>query len=46
MQTLINFITNGSAEFTPQVMVGLIVFVLILDGLCMLIGSITGGIRK
>lgn len=31
MQTLIEMITGGAAEFTPQTIVGVIVFVMILD---------------
>lgn len=42
MQTMIDFICNGSAEFTPQVVVGLIVFSLMLD--C--IGSIAHSIMS
>ncbi len=40
MQAIIEMICNGSTEFTPQVVVGLIVFSLILD--C--IGSIAHSI--
>ena len=40
MQVIIDMITNGAAEFTPQVVVGLIVFSLVLD--C--IGSIARSI--
>lgn len=42
MENIINFITNGSSEFTPQVVVGLIVFCLILE--C--IGAIAYNILK
>lgn len=42
MDNIINFITNGSAEFTPQVIVGLIVFCLIIES----IGSIVYNILK
>lgn len=31
MQTLIDMITGGVTEFTPQTIVGLIVFVIIVD---------------
>lgn len=31
MQTMIDFICNGATEFTPEVIVGLIVFSLTLD---------------
>ena len=40
MQAIIDMICNGSTEFTPQVVVGLIVFCLVLD--C--IGSIARSI--
>lgn len=46
MENLINFITGGAETFTPAVMVGLIVFVLICDGLFMVISNILGGGRK
>lgn len=38
MENLVNLITNGSTEFTPQVMIGLIAFCLVLET----IGSIAG----
>lgn len=31
MENIINYICNGSNEFTPQVVVGLIVFTLVLE---------------
>lgn len=31
MENIINYICNGSNEFTPQVVVGLIVFSLVLE---------------
>lgn len=31
MQAMIDFICNGATEFTPEVIVGLIVFSLMLD---------------
>lgn len=40
MQTLIDMITGGVNEFTPQTIIGVIVFVMIVD--C--IGSIAGSI--
>ena len=42
MDNIIDFITNGSTEFTPQVLVSLIVFCLILE--C--IGAIAYNILK
>lgn len=46
MQNLIDFITGGSLEFTPAVMVGIIVFCIIFNGICMLIGNLVGGAKK
>ena len=46
MQEIINYITGGSTEFTPSVMVGLIVFCMITDSLFMMIGNILRGARK
>lgn len=47
MENLIQFILNGSEDaFTPSVMIGLIVFVIIFDGLCNLVGAVLGGIHK
>lgn len=46
MQEIINYITGGATEFTPSVMVGLIVFCMITDSLFMLIGSVCKGVRK
>lgn len=42
MQTMIDFICNGATEFTPEVIVGLIVFCLTLE--C--IGSIAYSVLK
>ena len=46
MNDLIMFITSGSTEFTPTVMVGLIVFCMIFDGICSLVGSVLKGVRQ
>ncbi len=46
MNDLIMFITNGSNEFTPAVMVGLIVFCMIFDGICSLVSSVIKGVHK
>ena len=46
MNDLINYITNGATEFTPDVMVGLIVFVVMFDGICSLIGAMLKGVRR
>lgn len=40
MESMVNLICNGSEEFTPEVLVSLLVFCLILD--C--IGSIAGSV--
>lgn len=42
MQTMIDFICNGAMEFTPQVLVGLVIFSLMLDCL----GSIAHSIMS
>ena len=46
MENLINFITGGTEIFTPSVIVGLIVFMLILDALTMLLAAFVGGLKK
>lgn len=46
MENLINFITHGDSMFSPTVLVGLIVFMLILESLTMLVSSILGVSRK
>lgn len=45
MNDIINFITNGSTEFTPDVVVGLIVFCMIFDSLMMVIGNLVKGVK-
>ena len=42
MENLVNLITNGAETFTPQVMVSLIVFCLVLET----IGAIAGTLAK
>ena len=42
MENIIQFITNGSTEFTPQILIGLVVFCLIIE--C--IGSVAYNILK
>ena len=46
MSDLIQYITGGSTEFTPAVLVGLIVFLCIFDGLCGLVGAIIKGVKR
>lgn len=46
MQELINFITSGSTDFTPQTIVGLIVFTLIFDGIMALLSQIVSTTRR
>ena len=46
MNDLIMFITNGATEFTPEVMVRLIVFCIMFDGLMMLLGAMIKGVQK
>lgn len=46
MQDLINFITGGSTEFTPQTIVGLIVFTLIFEGIMLLISQLVTLARR
>lgn len=46
MQNLISYITGGSEIFTPSVIVGLIVFTMITESLCMLIGTVLRGVRR
>lgn len=42
MQTIVDFICNGATDFTPEVMIGLLVFTLTLE--C--IGSIAYNVLK
>lgn len=46
MSDIIQYITNGCNEFTPSVLISLIVFLCILDSLCDLVGSIVKGVVK
>ncbi len=46
MEEIIQFITGGSDSFTPSVMVGLIVFCIIFDGLCNMVAAILGGLKR
>lgn len=46
MEEIINFIVQDATTFEPKVMVGIIVFVLILESLMTLVGNITKGVRK
>ena len=46
IEQLVNLICGESTEFTPQVLVSLIVVLLITDGIFYLIGSILNGGRK
>lgn len=46
MQTMIDFICNGSSEFTPQVVVGLLVFSLTLDCIGSIARSIMNSFRR
>lgn len=39
MENLLEYITGGVNEFTPISFIGLIVFTLILEALCRMIGS-------
>ncbi len=45
MNDIINFITNGSQEFTPNVVVGLIVFCMIFDSFMMVVGNLLKGVK-
>lgn len=46
MNDLIMFITNGATEFTPEVIVRLIVFCIMFDGLMMTIAAMFKGVIK
>lgn len=46
MEEIIQFITGGADTFTPSVMVGIIVFCMIYDGICNLISGIIGGMKR
>ena len=43
MENLINFILGTEAAFSPRAIVGLMVFVLILEALLSVVGKIVGG---
>ena len=45
MENLINFIIGDATTFEPRAIVGIIVFVLIFDGLSFMVASLTGGRR-
>lgn len=40
MENIVYLITGGSTEFTPQVLVGFLVFVIIIDSICSIIKSV------
>lgn len=46
MNDIIQIITGGSKEFTPDVIVGLIVFCIIFDGFMMLVGNFVKGGKR
>lgn len=46
MENLINMITGGSTEFTPSVLVGIITFCIIWEGICRLVQSLVQGVRR
>lgn len=46
MNNLIELITQGSTEFEPSVIVGLIVFCMMFDGMMMLFGNLVKGVKK
>ena len=46
MQTMIDFICNGASEFTPQVVVGLLVFSLTLDCIGSIAHSLLSSCRR
>lgn len=39
MENIINYICNGSNEFTPEVIVGLIVFTLVLETISSIVSN-------
>lgn len=46
MSDIIQYITNGCDEFTPSVLISLIVFLCVLDSICNLISAIIRGVTK
>ena len=46
MTDIINFITNGNNEWTPEVVIGLMVFAIIFESMFMLVGQIVRVFRK
>jgi len=45
-ESIISGLTAGAETFTPAAMTGIIVFCVMFDGFCSLIGSILGGMRR
>lgn len=46
MENLISYIVGDATTFEPRVIVGLIVFVLLLDGICSLVGNMVKGVKR
>lgn len=46
MSDLVQFICGEATSFEPCVLVGLIVFVIIFDGISFMVGSVIGAIRR
>lgn len=46
MSDLVFAITGGAETFTPDCLVGIIVFVTIFEGLCRLAGQLSKGVRR
>lgn len=46
MEEIIQLITGGADTFTPAVMVGIIVFCIIFDGLCNMVSAVIGGVKR
>lgn len=45
MQALIDMLTGGVAEFTPQTLVGLVVFVMVVDCIASIVSSVLSAWR-
>ena len=46
MNDLIQFIVGDADVFTPASVVGLIVFSCIFDGICLLVATLLGSVRR
>ena len=46
MNEIVQLITHGAEEFTPDVLVGLIVFCMFFDSMMMILGNLAKAVRR